>query len=458
MSPTTTTKAAPKHLLADVDRMLRYLIFAYIALLVLEGALRKWFLPSLSGVLLLARDPIVFAAYGLALANKRFPVNVYVISGLALMFVCVLTTLLVGHGNLAVTIFGFRANFLHIPFAFLMGSVLNRDHVIEIGRWWLWGTLIMTVLIVLQFATPQSSWFNRGVGGDTDGAGFSGAMGRFRPPGTFSFIIGVVWFYVTSTAFLVSGMMQHKKYSKLLLALSAMAVFIAIPVSISRQLMLAAALTFLVGIFSSTFQKDFLMRYLRIGLIGIVGLLIADQIPIFDDAKETFLARWERSTGEDKGGVEGALISRIIIDFTAPFTETTDVPFFGQGLGAGTQVGAQLLTGERGFELGEGEWFRLIGEAGFLLGTLFILWRFWVTVRLAQFAIIAFVRGNGMGLIMLSTAAYNIMIGQLGQTTINGFTIVGIGLTIASMRIPKKVSPTMNRPLEHASDIDKKPA
>lgn len=438
--------------------MLRYLVFAYIALLVLEGALRKWFLPSLSGALLLVRDPIVLAAYALALANKRFPINAYLISGTVLMFVCVLTTLLVGHGNLPVTVFGFRANFLHIPFAFLIGNVLNRDDVIEIGRWWLWGTLIMTVLIVLQFSTPQSSWVNRGVGGDTAGAGFSGAMGRFRPPGTFSFIIGVVWFYVTSTAFLVSGMMQHTKYSKLLLALSAMAVFIAVPVSISRQLLLAAGLTFLVGILSSTFQKDFLIRYLRIGLIGLVGLFIADQIPIFDDAKETFLARWERSTGKDKGGVEGALIARIIVDFTAPFTETEGVPFFGQGLGAGTQVGAKLLTGERGFELGEGEWFRLIGEAGFLLGTLFVIWRTALTARLGQLAIIAFTRGNGMGLIMLSTTAYNIMIGQLGQTTINGFTTVGIGLTIASMRLPRESAATKKKVVANESDKNKEPA
>lgn len=432
----------------STDKILRWLAWAYIVLLLVEGALRKWVMPGLSDILLLARDPIVLAAYGVALTHGRFPLNKYVISGLALMFVAILATLLIGHGNLLVTAFGFRANFFHVPFAFIMGTVLFRSDVVTIGRWWLWGTLLMTALIVMQFYSPQSAWINRSVGG-LEGGGFSGALGRYRPPGTFSFIVGVVWFYTFATAFLVTGLTQHKRYSKLLLALSAMAIFIAIPVSISRSLILAAGLTFAVGLFTSTFQKHAWMRYLRIALIACVGLFIANQFTVFDDAKEAFLNRWERSTGESKGGVQHALVSRIIDDFIGPFTQAEDVPLLGEGMGAGTQVGAKLLTGERGFDLGESEWYRLTGEGGLLLGTLFIMWRVWVTFQLGKYAFIAFRKGNGMGLIFLSATAYNLLVGQFGQSTINGFMVVGIGLTIASMRPRKTVTLTTN---EQSSD------
>jgi hypothetical protein len=425
------------------DKTLRWLAWAYIVLLLVEGALRKWIMPGLSDILLLARDPIVLLAYVVALTHGRFPHNKYIISGLALMLASAVATLLVGHGDFFVTAFGFRANFLHIPFAFIMGQVLFRSDVIMIGRWWLWGALLMTALIVMQFYSPQSAWINRSVGG-LEGGGFSGALGRYRPPGTFSFIVGVVWFYTFATAFLIAGLTQHKRYSKLLLALSAMAIFIAIPVSISRSLILAAGLTLAVGLFTSTFQKNALIRYLRISLIACAGLFIANQFTVFDEAKEAFLHRWERSTGESRGGVQQALVLRIIDDFIGPFTQSKDIPLLGEGIGAGTQVGAKLLTGERGFDLGESEWYRLTGEGGLILGTLFIMWRVWLTFQLSKYTFIAFRKGNGLGLIFLSATAYNLLVGQFGQSTINGFMIVGIGLTIASMRPRKTVTLTTN--------------
>ena len=44
-------------------------IWFYIFLLIFEGALRKWVLPGMSNILLLAREPV--AIYILALAFKK---------------------------------------------------------------------------------------------------------------------------------------------------------------------------------------------------------------------------------------------------------------------------------------------------------------------------------------------------------------------------------------------------
>ncbi len=353
------------------------------------------------------------------------------------MILCSATALLVGHGNPIVIAYGFKADFWHIPFAFIIGQVFNRNHLIKIGSWWLWGTLLMTGLLVLQFYSPQSAWINRAPGG-LEGGGFSGALGKFRPPGTFSFIVGVVWFYTFSAAFLIAGMTQHKFYSKALLALSSVAIFIAIPVSISRSLILAAGLTIVTGISISAFQKNMLPRLFRIALLAATGLFIASQFTVFDEAKEAFMHRWERSTSEDKGGVQTMIVWRIAREFIGPFIEIEDTPILGEGLGAGTQIGAKILTGQKGFNLGEGEWYRLIGEGGIILGSLYILWRLWFGFKLSFYALNSLRQGNGLGIIFLSTTLYNLWVGQLGQPTINGFTIIGIGFTIAAMRIPKK--------------------
>lgn len=417
-------------------------------MLVLEGALRKWALPSLSNALLLARDPIVVIAYIWAIMHNRFPWNKYISSGCVLMAVCVLIAIVAGHGNVVVASYGLRANFLHIPFAFIIGSIWDREDVIHFGRYWLWGTLAMTGIIVLQFTSPQSAWINQGVGG-VGSSGFSGALGKFRPSGTFSFTTGVVQFYTFTAAFLISGVTQHRRYGKLLLAAASIVLIMAIPISISRTLMLTVTLTLLTGIFSSTFQRGAITRYFRIALIGCVGLFIAAQFSVFDEAKSAFLARWETSTADRHGGVSGAIFGRTINEFIGPFLMDQDVPFLGMGIGAGTQVGAKLLTGEKGFHLGEGEWFRLTGEGGLLLGTLYIAWRVWLTFALTSFALKAWRNGNGMGLIFLSATAYNMLVGQLGQSTICGFTIIGVGLTIASMRPRKTTTIQTNEQNEH---------
>lgn len=413
---------------------LRYLAWTYIILLILEGALRKWFLPSVSNLLLLARDPVILLAYIIAFAHGLIPRNKYIVSGIIIVGLSFVCTVFFAHGNLVVAAYGFRANILHFPFAFIMGMVFFRRDVIEIGKWWLWATLGMTALICVQFYSPQSAWVNVGPGG-VGSAGFGGALGRFRPPGTFSFIIGVVWFYVFATAFLVSGFTQHRRYSKTLMALAAVAIIIAVPVSISRMLALACVITLAVGIITSSLKKHMLLRYGRLALFGITGFALAASLPVFDDAREAFMSRWADSTKN----FNESIIQRTLKEFTYPFNISNEVPVVGYGLGAGTQVGSYIQKKEKGWTLGEADWQRITNESGYLLGGLFILWRVAVCLKLYKLSMRANRRGNSIAVILFSATAYNLLVGALGQATVNGFIIVGIGLTLASMRqAPKK--------------------
>src|SRR5271157_1352932 len=53
--------------------ILRRMIWLYFALLIAEGALRKWIFPSLSAPLLVVRDPLVLLIYVQAVRCRRFP-------------------------------------------------------------------------------------------------------------------------------------------------------------------------------------------------------------------------------------------------------------------------------------------------------------------------------------------------------------------------------------------------
>jgi hypothetical protein len=69
-------------------RLIRNLIWLYIILWLVEGGLRRWFLPGLASPLLLVRDPLVIAIYCISLSNGLFPVNSFVIWGAILAWEC----------------------------------------------------------------------------------------------------------------------------------------------------------------------------------------------------------------------------------------------------------------------------------------------------------------------------------------------------------------------------------
>ena len=57
---------------------LKQLVWAYFFLLIFEGALRKWVVPSASNLLLIIRDPVVILAYFLAWRSGLFPRNIFI--------------------------------------------------------------------------------------------------------------------------------------------------------------------------------------------------------------------------------------------------------------------------------------------------------------------------------------------------------------------------------------------
>src|SRR5690606_10301261 len=138
-----------------------------------------------------------------AFKQDKLPVNRYLLLTVFIGLVSIYTALFLGHGNLSVAIFGARILLIHFPLMFIIGSIFDRSDVINLGRATLYIAIPMTVLIMLQFYSPQSAWVNRGVAGDLEGAGFSGAMGYSRPPGTFSFTNGLTTFFSLVSPFII---------------------------------------------------------------------------------------------------------------------------------------------------------------------------------------------------------------------------------------------------------------
>jgi len=139
------------------------------------------------------------------------------------------------------------------------------------------------------------------------------------------------------------------------------------------------------------------------------------------------------------GGQEG-ITSRIEKIVSEPFEVATAAPMFGFGLGMGTMAGATILKGHSEFLLAEDEWSRLLLESGPVLGLLFILLRFGLAFWMLQRCIrAARDDGNVLPMLLFAAVVTNIVTGQWGQASVQGFTSFGAGLCIAACNTGKPV-------------------
>jgi hypothetical protein len=416
------------------------LLWLYFWLLIFEGALRRWFLPSLSNLLLLVRDPIalliVIWAWPLLRSRlSRFWLNpLLVIAPIA--FVLAST---VGHGDIPTALYGCRILILHLPLIFVYASIFRREDIIRFAWTIVLLSVPMSLLIAAQSSLPETHFLNVGVGG-VGTAVFDGAGGRFRPPGTFTFITGVSLFFTLAAAsyFVILYGTKFRFIGLLALAIAGIALVVALPVSISRSL-LAGYLTVLAAtVVSLLLSRSRLTPLISGTLLLVLVCSLATAVPAFRDTADAFSARWDLAAGVDREAVGDLgvaayqLQNRVLPGFTDPLASLDNVPLAGYGIGIGTNFGSQRLTGERTFLVGEGSWESTLAELGFPLGLCFLIWRVALAFWLLRVSLRSALRGNLLPTIWLGSSFLVVLSGQTGQPTGLGFLVVSAGLTLAS--------------------------
>ena len=423
---------------SDSDKRLRNLkigVWAYFLLLIFEGALRKWVLPGLATPLLIIRDPIAIWLLFQSIRYGIFKPNFYVYALWVMTGIAFLTTMIFAHGDVTVAIFGARISVFHFPLIYVIGRIFDREDVIAMGKWLLWISVGMTVLVGLQFYSPQSAWINRGIAGDTAGSGFSGAGGFYRVPGTFSFTNGLSLFYgfVASYVFYFWIDNKDKKVPKYLLLVATFSLLAAIPLSISRTILFEVVMSIAFLLVIAIRNPKFLSKIITIGIIGFVLLIGLSFLPFFQTSTSAFTERFS-TANESEGGLEGVFIDRFLGGMVGALTSDQTPPFWGMGLGMGTNAGAKLLTGDTTYLISEGEWGRLIGEMGLILGLTFIFLRLYLLFQLGTKSFAAAAKKNPLPWMLLSFALIMIAQAQLGQPTSLGFTVLAGGLIMAALK------------------------
>lgn len=415
---------------------LKSAIWLYFLLLIFEGALRKWVLPALSTPLLVIRDPIAIWIFLKARQKgylKFSPLSFLMVLSGFISFVLALTA---GHGNLFVAIFGARIYIIQFPLIFAIGQILDHQDVVKIGKALLWISFPMTILIGLQFFSPQFAWVNRGVGGDTAGGGFSGALGYFRPPGTFSFTTGVVQFYGLLAAFIFYFWLHPHYTNKIVLMASTGCLLAAIPFSISRSLFFEVFISLVFSVISAWKRPKYVGSMIGAGIIVFAILLLLQDQPFFATSTAAFTERFNNANLAE-GGVNGVFLDRFLGGMIIAIQNAPNTPFFGFGIGMGTNVGSQLLTGGMSFLIAEQEWGRIIGEQGLLFGFMVIIVRVVTAIKLSRESIRHLKTTDALSWMILSFSFILLLQAQWGQPTALGFSVLSSGLVVAAMNEPE---------------------
>lgn len=414
-------------------KLLKWGIWSYFLLLIFEGALRKWVVPSLSTPLLVIRDPIAIGIIIISIRAKLLRINSILAGVVSISVIAIFTALFFGHGSLPVALFGARIFLIHFPLIFIIGKVFTREDVIEVGKVFLKLSIPMTILIVLQFYSPQTAWVNKGVGDDTTGGGFSGAMGFFRPPATFSFITGTVAFYSILACYVFYFFFNIKLVNRILLFAAAFCILIAIPVSISRTLLLTIIVIFAFTLFAVSRESKYLKKIFGGFLVLCLSLIVLSNTEKFQTATAAFSERFSNAS-KSEGGLTGALVDRYLGGMLSAIQNSAEQSFFGYGIGMGTNVGSMLLAGKIKYLIAEDEWGRVIGEMGPIMGLLIIFFRLKLCAVIGMAAYKKIKTRNFLPWILLSFVLLNIPQGQWAQPTILGFSVLVGGLAIASLK------------------------
>lgn len=432
LSPVAETPFRRGYAALTQAEKIRRLGWIYIILLFAEGPLRKWGLPPLQQPLLIVRDPIAFLMILEAWKGGYLRNNRYIKFVLIFGFVSTVVSFVVSE-QLLTTIYGFRTSFLHLPVPILMGMTMTPQDLRKIYRLVMVMIVINAPIIFLQYNSPVNSWINAGQAENF--IQITNSNGVVRPAGIFSYNTGPECLGGLALAFFLSPPPLRTISDRILLGLGGVAFATTLVFSGNRSYFLLCGIVIVTVVFVGGLLNT--QSFRRTAPIVFLGLLIAFLFSLIPQVSDSLSLFYEaRFVSPSRGDVaDGGLTVRIIDIFTQPFTDSGNQPAFGHGLGIGTQAGAQL-AGVNIYTYGdaEGDILRHVIESGYVLGYLYVFFRFGTVALIMARGFMSSRHGSLVPLTMAALASTLILTYPLGQPTILGFTVVVVAISLLAER------------------------
>jgi hypothetical protein len=353
-------------------KLWKQLIGLFFLLVIVDGALRKWVLPSQATALFVLKDIVLWGGV-LLYALRRNPFELprplrstwVSILLIAYLFVVLLQAFNLRQPNLIVGAIGLKAHLAYVPLVVLLPALIieaSQQHVVRF-LWW-YALLLYIPIVVLgvyQFFQPPTAWINQYV---REMATIATVQGHPRITGTFSYI-GSFTPFLQFNAFLgagiaLAGIQGEDRNLKILGSIILVATAVILPMTGSR----GPVIMVIGGLFILLLIGGFEGRLVRPLAVGLFAVFFVTEF----FGGSYLLQGWEmlaertQEVGADEA--EGRLISLL----TAPITGLDDAGLVGYGVGTNHQaasrfVGAADWAGRLRVDNGV---LRIMMELGFL--------------------------------------------------------------------------------------------
>jgi hypothetical protein len=354
-------------------------VFVIYFLFLLQGPLRKWILPGLSGPLIFLLDLPLICLYFYCFTNQFL-----MRGGIALQwlrfavfssFFGVVQYSINGYDIIG-WILGVRTYWLCMPLAFVVAVTFQHEDVMRFLKLNLWVALPYSLLVITQYSAGPNAFINRGVGADeTAAVTLDHAMGIIRPFGLFSYTYPNVVFTAAIVAIYLAVFLSRAKDRPIMPILIAMAMAVSTIAILtgSRSIYFFLAATFAITVIfqlSNNQQNSNTMQIIFIvGLVALAGWLFVNYFPDMLAAMEVRVETANRA--------EGSLWNRIDYSFFSFWDALGTAPVWGHGIGSGAS-GVSRFLGLPPLLHGEADTQRNVNELGIALGTIFLFLR-WFT-------------------------------------------------------------------------------
>ena len=285
-------------------------IWVYFWLLIFEGSLRKWVFPSLSGPLLLIRDPVAVIIYIQAYRCGRISMQTMwpfavVAAGVILLAGA---QIVAGINTVPVALFGLRTYVLHLPLIFIIAETLNEEDLYKLGRWVLMLSIPMSALVIAQFRASGSSWLNAGAG--EDAAQILSAGGHIRPAGTFSYGAGMGCMEILVGAILFDALLRKGRYPRWLLWPALVLMIVVLPALGSRTVLFTMVGVVAITLFAGMSHAGRVVGLIKVAAFVALAGFVVLQIPVFHEAVGVMSERWQLAS-HSEGDVEHVIQGRV---------------------------------------------------------------------------------------------------------------------------------------------------
>ena len=183
---------------------------AFVAVL-MEGAIRKWILPSGEELVYFLKDVFLFGAYLKFFFSPDPEMRAYRlrVPGGLIFLLCAAVAFSALNPNIGSTllaVYGLKVYFMYVPMVFMMPYLFrNQQEMLKQMTWYAFLAIPVCMLGFLQYTSDRFSVINTFASGmsETGAVGF-GVGDRARVTGTFSYITGHTTFVIIFFAFVLA--------------------------------------------------------------------------------------------------------------------------------------------------------------------------------------------------------------------------------------------------------------